>query len=61
MTEREQMMEALWQAVIAMGRAGANYDTTHPQRVAWVLARDAFDLAKRNDKIARIRANQAAA
>ncbi len=60
MTEREQMMEALQQAIFAMGRTGANFDLQHPQRESWVKCREALDLAKRNDKIARIRRNAAA-
>jgi len=40
-----EMVEALWDAIVAMGQAGANGDPLHPQRAAWERARAAFGKA----------------
>ena len=34
--------EALREAIMAMGKAGANADITHPQREAWDRCRGAY-------------------
>lgn len=38
----EEVVEALWAAFIAMGRAGANGDINHPLRKDWEAAREAL-------------------
>lgn len=39
----DTMLRALGEAVIAMGRAGANADVNHPQRTAWETCQSAIN------------------
>lgn len=45
-TASPDLLAALEEAFVAMGRAGANANLKHPQRKAWEKAREAIELAE---------------